>query len=40
MVAICNYLFGFCQGRSIAEAMFILRMIQENKKLYRVFVDL
>jgi len=38
MVAIGNYQFGFCQGRSTAGAMFILRMLQEkysqkNKKL-------
>jgi len=26
MVAIGNYQFGFCQGRSTAGAMFILRM--------------
>jgi len=45
IIAISNYTFGFCQGRSNAGAMFILRMLQEkysqkNKKLYHVFVDL
>jgi len=38
MVAIGNYQFGFCQSRSTAGAMLILRMLQEkysqkNKKL-------
>jgi len=47
VVAIGNYQVGFCQGRSTAGAMFILRMLQEkysqsqkNKKLYHVVVDL
>jgi len=43
MVAFDDY--KFCHGRSIAEAMFILRMLQEkysqkNKKLYHAFMDL
>jgi len=38
IVAIGNYQFGFCQGRSTAGAMLILRILQEkysqkNKKL-------
>jgi len=38
LVAIDNYQFGFCQGRSAAGAMLILRMLQvkysqKNKKL-------
>jgi len=42
MVAIGNYQFEFCQGRSTAGAMFNLRMLQDkyslkNKKLYYVF---
>jgi len=42
---VTNYQFGFCQGRSTAGAIFILRMLQEkysqkNKKFYHVFVDL
>jgi len=45
MVAIGDYQFEFCQGRSTVGAMFILRILQEkysqkNKKLYHVFVDL
>jgi len=43
MVAIGNYQFGFCQGRSTASAIFILRMLQEkysqkNKKLYTMYL--
>jgi len=31
MIAIVNYQLGFCQGRSTARAMFILREVQSKE---------